>query len=188
MPDRPCVFVSSTFYDLKYLRADLASFVEGLGFEPLLSEHPSFPIDPDLQTVQNCKKVVAEKADLFVLIVGGRYGSQHAQGRSVTNIEYLEAKSKGLPTYIFVDKAILDVLQVWQSNKDGDFSKTVDTPLLFEFVESLYTAGQNWVFSFNNATDIKEVLQNQWPSLIKESLSLRRRLKSTALTPGIAAL
>ena len=51
----PCVMVSSTFYDLRQIRDDLRQFIEGLGYRSLLSEHPSFPIDPDATTIENCR-------------------------------------------------------------------------------------------------------------------------------------
>lgn len=62
------VFVSSTCYDLKSLREHLRSEVESWGHDPVLSEYPSFPVSPELSTVENCKRVVRERADLLVLI------------------------------------------------------------------------------------------------------------------------
>ena len=74
-PSRPpCVMVSSTFYDLRQIRDDLRQFIEGLGYRPLLSEHPSFPIDPDTTTIENCRRRVEQDADILVLVIGGRYG------------------------------------------------------------------------------------------------------------------
>jgi hypothetical protein len=68
--------VSSTFYDLRQIRSDIYDFVTGdLGYECLMSEMPSFPVDPDLDTVANCRIRVEDNADMLVLIVGGRYGA-----------------------------------------------------------------------------------------------------------------
>ena len=90
---RPSIFISSTCYDLKQLRADLHSYVEQAGFEPVLSEYPTFPVDPDETAIENCRKMVESRADIFVLVVGGRYGSLTEQGKSVTNLEYLSARA-----------------------------------------------------------------------------------------------
>ena len=61
MPDLPGVFISSTFYDLIQVRADLVGFVEGqLGYRPLASELPSFPVDPSADTIENCRRRVDE--------------------------------------------------------------------------------------------------------------------------------
>jgi Domain of unknown function (DUF4062) len=71
----PAVMISSTFYDLAQVRADLLDFLQNeVGYRPLLSEHKSFPVDPDADTVENCKRRVERDADIFVLIIGGRYG------------------------------------------------------------------------------------------------------------------
>ena len=44
---KPVVFVSSTCFDLSQVRADLKEFIEDdCGFEPMLSDFNSFPIDP----------------------------------------------------------------------------------------------------------------------------------------------
>jgi len=44
---KPCVFVSSTCYDLKQVRADIRQFIEDRGMEPLLSEFSTFPVNPN---------------------------------------------------------------------------------------------------------------------------------------------
>lgn len=90
---KPTVFISSTCYDLKQLRADLCKIIENeIGFEVLLSEYASFPLDPSLGTVDNCLRVVKERADIFILVVGARYGYRNESGKSVTNLEYLSAR------------------------------------------------------------------------------------------------
>src|SRR5215212_8699534 len=96
----PAVFVSSTIYNLKQIRADLKDFITEMGLVPVISEYDSFPIDPTNPTVDNCLKAVDENADIFVLIIGGRYGTIKDQGKSVTNMEYLKARAKGIPIYV----------------------------------------------------------------------------------------
>jgi hypothetical protein len=46
----PRVFISSTWYDLKYIRENLRYFVKTLGYEPVLSEEGSVFYDPSLHT------------------------------------------------------------------------------------------------------------------------------------------
>src|SRR5437763_1810303 len=111
---KPSVFVSSTCYDLKQVRADMFQFLDSLGFEPVLSEYNSFPIQPEANTIENCLVVVNAKADILVLIIGGRYGSAADDGRSVTNREYLSARAKGIPVYVFVQRSVLDLLRIWK--------------------------------------------------------------------------
>jgi len=120
------IFLSSTCYDLKQIRSDLMDFLLNMGFTPILSEYSNFPIDPDKNTIDNCIDNVKNNTDIFVLIIGNRYGSQIAEEKSITNTEYLYAKSLGIPTYIFIDKAVLTIITVWEKNKNGDFSNVVD--------------------------------------------------------------
>ena len=61
---KPSIFVSSTCYDLKQIRQDIREFIEAdLGYEAILSEYDSFPIDSDKDTINNCLRVVEQRAD-----------------------------------------------------------------------------------------------------------------------------
>jgi hypothetical protein len=170
------LFVSSTCYDLSQVRADLADFAKTMGFEPVLSELDSFPVDPSSDTVSNCLEVVRTRADLFLLVVGGRYGSIADTGKSVTNLEFLEATAKGIPRYVFVKRNIMDLLPTWRANPDADFAATVDTPKLFEFVLNLRGSGNLWVFPFDTAQDITQTLRKQLSYLLADCLEIRSHL------------
>jgi len=172
---RPRVFVSSTCYDLKQVRNDLKIFLEGHGLEAVLSEFDSFPVDPNASNLDNCLRAVEAKADIFVLIVGGRYGSDSSQGKSITNLEFLTAKAKGTPAYVFVLRSILDILPVWNANPSANFSGVVDSPKLFEFVVSLRDGGDTWVFPFDAAQDVCAALRTQFAYLFTDALVLRQR-------------
>jgi hypothetical protein len=113
---KPSVFLSSTCYDLGQLRVDLGTFIErDLGYTAMMSEHPSFPIDPDTTTIENCRRRVDQDADVLVLVVGARHGTvDPATSRSITNIEYVTAKAKGIPVYAFVHKPVLAALPLWR--------------------------------------------------------------------------
>lgn len=172
----PRVFVSSTCYDLGQVRADIKSFIEGLGFEAVLSEYSSFPIDPNTGTIDNCLKNVDNFADIFVLIVGGRYGYQDENGKSVTNLEYLRARAKNIPIYIFIDKKVQSIMPVWRDNPNSDFKSVVQTTKIFEFIDYITTTNNAWVHSFEHAQDITETLKKQFAHLFSDTLSLRQRL------------
>jgi hypothetical protein len=181
---KPAVFVSSTCYDLKQLRADLSAYLENAGFEPVLSEYPSFPIDPDADTVANCRRAVEDKADIFVLIVGSRYGSIDDQGKSITNLEYLAAKAKGIPVYVFALRSTLDVLPLWRANAAGSFSVVADSPKLFEFLSAIRDSGERWVFPFDIAQDIIGTLRLQLAYLFADALALRMRATASGVLAG----
>lgn len=179
----PTVMVSSTFYDLRHVRADLRHFIgDELGLTPLLSELPSFPVDPDLNTIENCRARVEKDADIMVLVIGGRYGSVDLDSdRSVTNLEFLAAREKGIPIYVFVEKSILALLPVWRANPTADFAAVADTPRLFEFIESVRTQDRVWTFPFETAADIVGTLRVQLAYLFFDSLQLRQRLSGATL-------
>lgn len=186
---KPSVFVSSTCYDLKQVRSDMRQFLETLGLDPVLSEYGSFPVNPELGTLDNCLKAVETRADIFILIVGARYGSATNQGESITNLEFLTAKAKAIPVYVFVMRSVLDILPVWKANPTADYSHVADSARLFEFVARLKDTGDTWVFPFETAQDIFEVLRLQLAYLFMDALELRLRVSSTGgLSPKFKAL
>ena len=69
------IFISSTCYDLSQVRQNLRDFISGLGHTPMMSEQNDFPIDPQLDNWENCINAVKKYADIFVLIIGNRYGA-----------------------------------------------------------------------------------------------------------------
>jgi hypothetical protein len=172
------LFVSSTCYDLSQLRADIFDFANTLGLDPILSELDSFPVDPELSTVSNCLEIVRSRADIFLLIVGGRYGSMTEAGKSITNLEFLEASARGIPRYVFVQRNIISLLPIWEANRDADFSASVDTTKLFEFVAGLRNSGDLWVFPFDSAQDVIRTMRKQLSYLMADCLNIRARLKS----------
>lgn len=185
----PSVFVSSTCYDLSQVRKDLESFIESMSMLPILSESSSFPVNPSLNAIDNCLASVKEKADIFILVIGGRYGSKTENGKSVTNLEYLEAKLKGIPCYVFVQKPILTAFTIWQKNRSYDFSEFVDSPKLFEFVESLYDPiEKNWVFPFESAQEIIAILRKQMAYLFMDALTIRARVLRCGLPQALQEL
>ena len=175
MGTSPTVMISSTFYDLSQIRKDLELFLaDELSYVPLLSESPSFPIDPDATTIENCRTRVQQLADILVLVVGGRYGFiDETTSKSITNLEYLEARLKGIPIYTFVSRQILSLLPLWETTPQNDFSAAVDTPELFNFVKAIRSDEQSWVFPFDTAQDIINILKTQFAYLFAESLGLR---------------
>jgi len=170
------------------VRADMKCFLEDMGLDPVLSETPAFPVSPQTSPLENCLQAVKERADILVLIVGARYGSQNESGKSVTNLEYIEAKAKGIPVYAFVLKQLLNVLPVWKKNPQGNYDGTVDTPKLFEFVETLRTSQDHWVFEFEEAQHIMDILRRQLAYLFMDGLILREKVKGLKLPPTLRNL
>lgn len=180
------IFLSSTCYDLKSLREHLRSEIAAWGHEPILSEYPSFPVAPDLSTVENCKKVVRDRADVFVLIVGGKRGSlDQKTERSVVNSEYREARAAGLDCIVFVDRQVWDLRPHFKKNPNTDFSPTVDFPDVFKFIDEI-ESNTRWIFQFHRTKDILTVLRQQL-SIRFRDLLLRYRTNRLLVPPEFAS-
>ncbi|MDT2752018.1 MULTISPECIES: DUF4062 domain-containing protein [Enterococcus] len=183
---KPAVFISSTCYDLKQIRADIKRTLEDdMGFDVVMSEFDSFPLNPSLGTLENCLRVVEHRADILILIIGGKYGFITDSGKSITNLEYLQAKEKGIPIYIFINKSILSSLPLWQDNPNVNFSSLVDTNSLFAFVEELMDKDRRWVYEYESAQDICNTLKNQFSYLFHDSLKMWEKFNHNKLSTRV---
>jgi hypothetical protein len=183
MNTAPTIMISSTFYDLHQIRSDISQFIsEDLGYIPLLSELPSFPVDPDVDTIENCRRRVEQNTDVLILIIGGRYGSIDSKtDKSVTNLEFLAAKMKGIPIYAFVESSILSAFPIWKANPNGNYETSVDTTKVFEFIELVRNTERVWTFEFREAKDIITIIKIQLAYLVKESLRLKQLLSGSGI-------
>lgn len=173
------IFVSSTCYDLSQIRKDLRDFITGLGHNPILSEQNDFPIDPQLDNWENCINAVKDFADIFVLIIGNKYGSVGETGKSITNTEYLTAVQKGIPIYTFSLKQMTTILPLWERNPDADFSDIVDNKQIFKFLVDVRKKSGRWNFEFESAQDIMDTLRKQLSILFRNSIELRKKIVSS---------
>src|SRR6185437_3402619 len=110
---KPRVFVSSTYYDLRHIRSSLELFIESVGHEPVLSEKGDIAYMPDVALDESCYRE-AGACDIFVLVVGGRYGSgvsasdpdaqREASERydSITRKEYDTAYNQNVPIFVLI--------------------------------------------------------------------------------------
>ena len=100
------VYVSSTIADLKGERRAVMDWLVAAGHQPVHSYRP------DSDTVQaSCLGDVAS-CDLYVLIVGHRYGFQPAEGNpeglSITHLEYRQAGQAGISRVALVRTSVPD--------------------------------------------------------------------------------
>lgn len=181
---KPRVFVSSTYYDLKHLRSSLDSFIKSLGFEPVLSEMGDITYAPDMPLDESCYRE-AQSADVFVLIIGGRYGSASSATKekpssdfyerydSITKQEYKNAIVKGVPTYVLIEAQVHGEYRTFLKNADNKKINyaSVDSVNIFELIrEILAQPMNNPVFPFERHTQIESWLREQWAGLFKELL------------------
>jgi len=180
---RPRIFVSSTYYDLKYIRASLDLFIKSLGFDAILSEKGDIAYTSDRPLDESCYREV-ENSDIFVLIVGGRYGSEASAGskkpneffdryESITKKEYGSAVDKDIPIYILIESGIYAEYQTFIRNKNvkGINYAHVDSVNVFLLIEDILAKPRNNpIQTFEKFEEIEFWLREQWAGLFRELL------------------
>lgn len=194
--DKIRVFISSTCYDLTQIRRDLEEFIASLGYEAIMSDSKNIPIPEGLDKIEACKWLV-RNSDIFVLIIGGRYGStDKATGKSIVSIEYETALAARIPIYVFVDKDIwlkrdiysklkemLDAGEIDNQKIKNILGEKIEDPRVFELIKQIDTQeGGRWIIDFQTARDIIESLKNNWSFEFKVLLNSRlERIRYTEL-------
>lgn len=182
---RPRVFVSSTYYDLKYVRERIERFISAYNMEPILFESDDVYFNPMEAIDDSCYDEV-KNCQMMVLIIGGRYGSlatskEEYEKRyvSVTQKEYNTARSKGIPVMIFVDANVYSEYRTYQKNrtslpKDFKFAH-VDDIRVFEFVSSVE---QQAIKTFSKIEDIELYFLNQISGMLYSYLIQQQSVKA----------
>lgn len=173
----PRVFVSSTCYDLKYIRENLKYFINNMGYESVLSEEGDVFYAPDQHTHDSCLLEV-HNCQIFVLIIGGRFGGNYLQeDKSITNKEYEEAIKCKIPVFALVDKNVWSDHFVYQKNKkdgkaDSIIYPNVDNVKIFSFIDEVRkNENNNAIYPFGDYHDIERYLKKQWAGLLYKFLS-----------------
>ena len=183
----PRIFVSSTYYDLKHVRGIIREFIEDLGYEAVLSEFSDIFYRPG-DTVQNSCLREISSCDIFVVIVGKRYGSCFpGDSLSITHREYIEAQNQSIPIYSFVDLDVLHDYEFHKKNTDSDRYnyRVVEDKGIFRLIEDIQKAStDNALISFTSIADILQHLKKQWASLFKSYLQ-GEQLKASAQKPKV---
>jgi len=200
---RPRVFVSSTYYDLKHIRASLSSFIDSLGYESVLSEKGDIAYAHDRPLDDSCYRE-ASSADIFVLIVGGRYGSEASSDNkksdhsfnerydSITKKEYESAVERGIPTYILVEAPVYYEYEIFLRNRDNSSIKYahVDSVNVFHLIDEIYARKiGNPVHPFERFADIESWLRDQWAGTFRDLLNRKSQQQQLAtLTSQVTEL
>ena len=181
---KPRVFISSTYYDLKYVRSSLELFVESLGFEAILSEKGDVPYSHEQALDESCYREV-QNSDIYVLLVGGRYGSEvsttrtgqpkqtHEQFESITKTEYKAALERDIPIFILIERSVYAEYRTFLKNKDNESINYahVDSINVFRFIEEIDSQKRNNpIQAFDRYSEIEEWLRTQWAGIFRDLL------------------
>ncbi|MCU8029619.1 DUF4062 domain-containing protein [Shewanella sp. SM73] len=186
----PRVFISSTCYDLKHIRENLKYFVKTIGYEPVLSDDGDVYYSVDAHTHDACLTEVAT-CQLFILIIGGRYGGEHkGKEGSITNNEYREAVKNKTPVFALVESAVYSDHYTYNSNKKTNpefYEKitypSIDNIKIFGFIDEVRKNSlNNAIVSFNDFSDMEAYLKKQWAGMMYDLLAERTRNDNARIT------
>lgn len=162
------VFISSTSFDLKDLRAELARALEEWGYLSLWNESPDFPKKSGLHSHDMCLDTV-EESDIYLLIIDRRYGGTYAGKKyprediSITWYETKIAFQKKKEIYSFIRDEVWNERPTYKKNlKKGVQIKPyhVDNPRVFDFIDFVvHLPRDNWIYTFKNSVELKEKLK-----------------------------
>jgi len=164
---QPKIFISSTIVDLPNERKAALKAVEKVGGFPVMSE---FTIEAQsTDSLTTCLNKVKE-SDIYVLILGGRYGWQPENKESITELEYQTAIGCKLPILVFNTVYPKEPLQKqFEGNVESSyFRKTVQDAfeLQEEMEKSLKQEIENKQQEFFHKTELvySNLVKIQFPS------------------------
>ena len=181
---RPRVFISSTFYDLRQIRADLDSFIRRMGYDPVRNESGKIPYGKEQKPEEYCYREI-ESCDIVVAVIGGRFGSQSQQSAySVSQSEIRTAVNREKSLFIFIEKGVHTEYQTYLKNKNNEGIKYhfVDRIEIYGFIEVILSLPRNNpVHPFETAEDITEFLREQWAGMFQRFLQEQDRAREVSL-------
>lgn len=186
---KPKIFISSTFYDLRQIRAELDLFIENLGYEPIRNEEGDIAYGKTEALEEYCYKEI-KGIDILISIIGGRFGSQSASGKSsISQMELKTAIKEGKQVYIFIDQNILGEYETYLLNKDSKVEikyRYVNDIRIYKFIEEIKTLGlNNNIKGFELASDITRYLKEQFAGLFQRFLQEQTRIKEISLISNL---
>lgn len=185
---KPRVFLSSTYYDLKQIRADIDRFIRETGYEPVLNELGNIPYGKEDRLEDYCYKEIGS-IDILISVIGGRFGSASKNtDKSVSQMELNTAIELNKQVYIFIEKNVYQEYQFYLENKTTKnvkykYADDVKIHEFIEFVENL--PNNNTIHGFETSRDITNFLKEQWAGLFQRFLQEQTRIKEVNLIKGL---
>lgn len=185
---KPRVFISSTFYDLRQIRADIDQFLRAIGYETIRNEVGDIAYGREKPLEDDCIKEVAQ-CDILISIIGGRFGSESRDKTSINhNLERMSISQRELRTaldnnkqvYIFIDKNVDAEFQTYLLNKETEKInyRFVDDKRIYEFIENIKNLDHNNnIKNFETSEEITKYLREQFAGLFQRFLDSQIRIK-----------
>lgn len=187
---RPRIFISSTFYDLRHVRADLERFVKDLGYDSILNERGNIPYGKEEKLEEYCYKEISS-IDILVALVGNRFGSESQHdGYSVSQMEIKTALELNKQVYLFINKDVYAEYQTYKINIENETIqyRFVDSKKVYEFIREVeLLQHNNTIQTFETAYEIMDYLREQWAGLFQRLLQEQTRFQEINLLQGMKA-
>ncbi|GLU45527.1 DUF4062 domain-containing protein [Allomuricauda sp. NBRC 101325] len=180
---KPRIFISSTFYDLKYIRTEIDQFVESLGYQPIRNEEGDIPYGKEEALEEYCYKEI-QNIDILVSVIGGRFGTESkSKDLSISNLELKIALQENKQVYIFIEKNVLAEFETFMLNKNEKINyKHVDDERIYHFIEDIKSLpNNNNIKGFETNSDIIGYLKEQFAGLFQRFLQNQSRIKEVSL-------
>lgn len=188
---KPRVFISSTFYDLRQVRADIDLFLKDIGYDSVRNEEGNIPYGKEERLEEYCYKEI-QNCDILVSIIGGRFGSESMSDNSEEVDNRISISQKELRTairenkqvYIFIDKNVRAEYETYLLNKQvtGILYRYVDDERIYKFIEDVFSLpNNNNIKEFEISADIVGYLREQFAGLFQHFISRQDREKELNL-------
>lgn len=189
----PRIFLSSTFYDLKYARENLGQFIKDYGFEAIRFECGDVGYELGENLDVSCYSEMAD-SDMAIVIIGGRYGSPTTDSKiisnsfekyvSITHREFDTAVKSNIPVFVFVEEAVFSEYGVYKKNKEklekpnSEFTFcATDNINIFRFINDIELFPKIPIIQFRTVEDIKSFLRKQWADMFYRHLLYKRQVE-----------
>ncbi|MDD5569652.1 MAG: DUF4062 domain-containing protein [Bacteroidales bacterium] len=152
---KPIIFVSSTVSDLSNEREAARLAIEQINCKPSMCENTF--IAQNRNSIDVCLNEVI-KADVYILLLGGKYGYELDDGVSITEKEWFIADREGKPILVF------NLKKIKTEQKQNDFANKVG---------NIYD-GKFWK-EVNSAFQLKDEIQKSLLTLFEEEKIKRKQ-------------
>ena len=165
------VFISSVIQGFTDERQTAESAVKSLGLLPIMAEQfGAQPLSPRHACLQGVRK-----SDLFLSILGNRYGNETDSGKSPCEEEFDEARQGGLPIFIFIEDCERDEKQEAFKERITSYEKGYFVRS-FDSADKLFRQITESLSQYSSTTDVS-ITTSQASSHIQKHIKF---LKSTA--------
>ncbi len=179
------VFVSSSCYELRDMRARLQEWLSGMGFNPILSEGEGFPHADGMPPYASCLKTMDE-CTMVIGVIERQYGTPfddwgpfpQYKGLAPTHAELRHALNTGKRVLIYVQDGTWNFYDVWRRNPDA-FAKGAPHGLDVRTLEMLHElktrTPEPWLSRYDNASSVVASLKSEVINQLFQQLRERER-------------